>query len=222
MREGTKGAVAPPICAPRGRGGWQRCAGGTAAGGTGLRRGAWPGCGRQTKRCPGSVFPACCRGDRWPGRTHRDNAGALGPVSSQADIPPGAWVMRIGGRPGWPLRTVDPPPPCPGQAALLPSQPSCDPLTDLCHPSGCCFARCRTWQRPCTAAGQAGPLAQIFHDSAVARRERKPSSSKACIDLSELACQPMPTLAKSGLLKRVDVSFISAQNSTKPYGKRLE
>ncbi|XP_033370921.1 general transcription factor IIH subunit 1 isoform X2 [Parus major] len=107
--------------------------------------------------------------------------------------------MPIGGRPVWPLRTVYPP------RRAQDKRQCCHlsiPLTDPCHPSGCCSARSRTWQRLCAAAGQTGPLAQIFHDSAVACGERKPSSSsKACIDLSELACQPVPTLAKSGLIK---------------------
>lgn len=124
--------------------------------------------------------------------------------------------MWIGGRPGWPLRTVHLP------RRARDKRHCCHlsiPLTDRCHSSECCSARSRSWQRPCAAAGQIGLLAQIFHDCAAACGERKPSSSKACIDLLELACQPVPTLAKSGLLKRADVSFISAQNSTKSYAK---
>ena len=47
-------------------------------------------------------------------------------------------------------------------------------------------------------------------------------AARPASNLSDLACQPMPTLTRSGLLKCVMVSFICAQNSTKPHGKRLE
>ncbi|CAN8214712.1 unnamed protein product, partial [Coccothraustes coccothraustes] len=187
VREGTKGTAAPPICAPRGRGE-------TAA----LRR---------RHRCRGTGLGparAADKGVPWqrlprllPGRPRRNRAGVLGPVSWQGDIPPGAWVMRIRGRPGWPLRTVHAPRRARDKRHCCHSS---IPLTDPCRPAGRCSARSRSWQRPCAAAGQTGPLAQIFRDSAVACGERKPSNRKACIDLSELACQPVPTLAKSGLL----------------------
>lgn len=191
-----KGAAAPPICAARGRGGWR--GGGSAA----------PAAPRPRGHRASPRLRAADKEGPWQRLPRRHRAVSSGP-SGQADIPPGAGLMG----PGWPLRTVHPP------RRARDKRPCCPlpmPLTEPCQPSGRCCARCRSWQRPCAAAGQPGPLAQIFQDSALACGERKPSGSKACIDLSELACQPLPTLAKSGLLKRVNVSFVSAHNLAKP------
>nr|XP_041572398.1 translation initiation factor IF-2-like [Taeniopygia guttata] len=181
-REGMKGAAAPPICAPRCRGGWR----GDGRAELAAPRPGAPGLApllgpvrAVDKEVPWQRLP-------WllPGRPRVSSGPSRGRVTS---LPEREGRASGDGRAG-----------CSG---ACPSRRARDErhccrfsilLTDPCHAAGRCSARSRSWQRPCAAAGQTGPLAQYSMILLLPAGSGSPAAERPALICQSLPASPYP------------------------------